>query len=130
VGTFPLPQEEQAVPVAATPVPGVGAPAAPAAEAVEAPALEPPDIVTLIVRPQDALALNWAVRAGVDLVLTLRSPNDPTAEQTVESVTLQFLVENYEIAVPSKLPFGSVPRLEAPPFLFPPQLEPTPEPQQ
>jgi len=129
VGTFPLPEEE-AVPVAATPVAGVGAPAGQQVEVVEAPAVVPPDIVTLIVRPQDALALNWAVRAGVDLVLTLRSPNDPTAELILESVTLQFLIDNYEITVPSKLPFGTVPRLEAPPFVFPPQLEPTPVPQQ
>ena len=129
VGTFPLPQEE-AVPVAATPVAGVGAPAGQTTEVVEAPAVVPPDIITLIVQPQDALALNWAVRAGVDLVLTLRSPNDPTAELVTESVTLQFLIDNYEITVPSKLPFGTVPRLEAPPFLFPPQLEPTPAPQQ
>ncbi len=129
VGTFPLPQEE-AVPVAATPVAGDGAPAGPPAEAVEAPAIVPPDIITLIVRPQDALALNWAVRAGVDLVLTLRSPNDPTAELILESVTLQFLIDTYEITIPSKLPYGTVPRLEAPPFQFPPQLEPTPAPQQ
>jgi len=129
VGTFPLP-EEAAVAVAATPVAGVGAPAAQTAPAAEQPAVLPPDIVTLIVRPQDALALNWAVRAGVDLVLTLRSPNDPTAELVLESVTLQFLIENYEITVPSRLPFGTVPRLEAPPFQFPPQLEPTPAPQQ
>ncbi|MGH2621436.1 MAG: SAF domain-containing protein [Anaerolineales bacterium] len=129
VGTFPLPQEE-AVPVAATPVAGVGAPAGQTTEVVEAPAIVPPDIVTLIVRPQDALALNWAVRAGVDLALTLRSPNDPTAELILESMTLQFLIDNYDITVPSKLPFGTVPRLEAPPFLFPPQLEPTPAPQQ
>lgn len=129
VGTFPLLQEE-AVPVAATPIAGVGAPAGQPAEVAEAPAIVPPDIITLIVRPQDALALNWAVRAGVDLVLTLRSPNDPTAELILDSVTLQFLIDNYEITIPSKLPYGTVPRLEALPFQFPPQLEPTPAPQQ
>jgi hypothetical protein len=116
--------------VAATPAAGVGAPAGQPAEVAEAPAIVPPDIITLIVRPQDALALNWAVRAGVDLVLTLRSPNDPTAELVLDSVTLQFLIDNYEITIPSKLPYGTVPRLEAPPFQFPPQLEPTPAPQQ
>jgi len=70
------------------------------------------------------LALNWAVGAGLELVLTLRSPNDPTADLILESVTLQFLLDNYDITIPSKLPFGTVPRLEAPPRVFPPQLEP------
>lgn len=125
VGNFPLPEQEGAVPVGATPVAGVGAPAAqPGAAPIEEPAVVFPDIVTLIVTPQDALALNWAVGAGLKLVLTLRSPNDPTADLILESVTLQFLLDNYDITIPSKLPFGTVPRLEAPPRVFPPQLEP------
>jgi Flp pilus assembly protein CpaB len=126
VGNFPLPAEEvEPVVVAAEPEEGVGAPAGqqPAAP-VEAPAIEPPDIITLIVEPQDALALNWALGAGVDLTLTLRSPNDPTAEFDTDSVTLQVLIDNYNIAVPSKLPYGLEPVLQAPTLDFPPNFEP------
>jgi len=84
----------------------------------------------LIVTPQDALAINWAINGGLDLTLTLRSPNDPTPEIETDSVTLQFLIDNYDIAVPSKLPYGTEPRLTAPDLVFPPDLEvePTPVP--
>jgi pilus assembly protein CpaB len=76
--------------------------------------------VTLIVSPQDALALNWAMTAGADLVLTLRNPDDPSDNET-DSVTLQFLIDNYDISVPTKLSFGTEPAIEAPSQSFPPQ---------
>jgi CheY-like chemotaxis protein len=72
-----------------------------------------PDIVTLIVTPQDALTINWAMKSGVDLVLTLRGPKDDTTTETT-SVTLNYLVDNYNITVPSKLPYGLEPRLTTP----------------
>lgn len=77
-----------------------------------------PDIITLIVTPQDALALNWAVKAGADLVLTLRSPDDPAITET-SSITLQYLLENYNITVPAKLPYALTPAISAPivPFI-------------
>jgi pilus assembly protein CpaB len=113
VGTFPL--EEERVSGEAVPAPeeGVGAPPPQGGgeEAVSGP--PPPDIVTLIVTPQDALALNWAMKAGLDLVLTLRGPDDTTDIDTT-SVTLQYLIDSYDIAVPSKLPYGLEPRLDAP----------------
>lgn len=128
VGTFALPQEEAEPVVVATPE-GAGAPAAQAAVPVEQPAATPPDIVTLIVEPQDALALNWAMGAGVDMTLTLRSPNDPTADLDTDSMTLQALIDNYNIAVPSKLPYGLEPVLQAPTLDFPPNFEPEPTPE-
>ncbi len=76
---------------------------------VQQQAPRPPDIVTLIVTPQDALALNWAVRSGLQLTLTLRAPNDLTQTDTV-SVTLQYLMQNYNISVPARLPYGLEPR--------------------
>ncbi len=89
------------------------------------PVIVPPDIITLIVSPQDALAIHWAVNAGLDLTLTLRSPNDPTPEIDTDSVTLQFMIDNYDIAVPSKLPYGTEPRLTTEDFVFPPDFEVT-----
>ncbi len=130
VGDFPLEQAEQLVTViAVAEEEGVGAPAGGQAQGaeVEQPVIEPPDIITLIVTPQDALALNWAINGGLDLTLTLRSPNDPTPELDTDSVTLQFLIDNYDIAIPSKLPYGTEPRLTTKDFEFPPDLEPAVE---
>lgn len=70
-----------------------------------------PDIVTLIVTPQDALALNWAMMSGADLSLTLRAPGD-TEETDTSSVTLQYLIENYDITVPARLPYGLTPSID------------------
>ncbi len=112
VGTFPLPEEELAGEVVPVPEQGVGAPP-PEGQQAAPPEPPKPDVVTLIVSPQDALALNWAMKAGADLILTLRGPDDGTTTETT-SVTLQYLVENYGIAVPSKLPYGIEPRIDAP----------------
>lgn len=108
---------------AATPVPqqqqGAGAPSGQQQQvAVATP--PPPDLVTLIVKPQDALALEWALNAGANLVMTLRGPGD-TSDTTTSSVTLQYLIDNYDIAVPSQLPYGLEPVLQAPAR----QLEPS-----
>ncbi|MGA9534227.1 MAG: RcpC/CpaB family pilus assembly protein [Anaerolineales bacterium] len=106
VGEYPLQDEEPAP--AATEQPA----GAPAQQQQAAQAPQKPDIVTLIVQPQDALALKWALKAGADLTLTLRAPGDDTQIDTT-SVTLQFLLDNYNISVPSKVPYGLEPRLEA-----------------
>jgi pilus assembly protein CpaB len=117
VGEFPLPGEEAAPVAVATPEPAAGA--QPAQGEAAPPAILPPDVVTLIVSPQEALALNWALKARLDMVLTLRSPNDPTVTDETDSVTLQYLIENFNITVPLKLPYGSEPRIEAAPVQFP-----------
>ncbi|MFV1860066.1 MAG: Flp pilus assembly protein CpaB [Anaerolineales bacterium] len=133
VGDFPLEVEEVAVQIIEVPQEeGVGAPEAQAqaqqAGEEAAPVIVRPDIITLIVTPQDALAIQWAVNAGLDLTLTLRSPNDPTPVIDTDSVTLQFLIDNYDIAIPSKLPYGTEPRLTTEDFVFPPDFEVTPTP--
>ncbi len=114
VGTFPLEEEEEEVAVGAEAPVAVqqpeGQPAQPAAPPPEIPA---PDIVTLVVPPQDALTINWAIKAGLDLVLTLRGPRDATEIQTA-SVTLQYLIDNYNITIPGKPAFGIVPRIDEP----------------
>jgi Flp pilus assembly protein CpaB len=77
-----------------------------------------PDIITLIVNPQDALALNYAVKSEMDIVLTLRAPDDPNQFET-SSVSLQYLFDNYNITVPAKLSFGLQPRIDV---IVPPVL--------
>ncbi len=127
VGTSPLSDEPAPAVVVATPeVAGAPPPEAPQAGAPTA-AAPSPDVVTLIVSPQDALSLNWAMKANVDMTLTLRAPGD-SQEVDTTSVTLQYLIDNYSIAVPSKLPYGLEPRLDA---IVPPVLgndQPTPIP--
>jgi len=79
-----------------------------------------PDTVTLIVSPQDAVTLNHLmVNPGARLSLALRSAGDDTQVPT-EAVTLQFLLDQYNIPVPAKLPFGLKPRLDliVPPILL------------
>ncbi len=113
VGTFTLEAEEEAAANASVAAAQAGgAPPAQGAQGQQAttgPVIVRPDIVTLIVTPQDALALNWAIKSGVDLVLTLRAPGDTSADVT-SSVTLQYLIENYDITVPAKQPYGLEPR--------------------
>jgi pilus assembly protein CpaB len=108
VGTF-VSEEAQVV---AVQVPqATGATTETTGQAAAQPVALPPDIITIIVTPQDALAINWAIRSGATLGFTLRSPGDTTETDTA-SVTLQYLVQSYSITVPSRLPYGLTPRLE------------------
>jgi len=70
-----------------------------------------PDIMTLIVRPQDSITLNYLQQTGAKLTLALRSAGDidPAA---VEAVTLQYLFQTYNIPNPPKTNFGVEPRLD------------------
>jgi pilus assembly protein CpaB len=86
----------------------------------------PPDIVTLIVSPQDSVTLTYLLNIqqvvdGVNqtqtrLSMTLRNPNDQSRQST-ESATLQFLLSQYNIPVPAKLPYALQPALSS---LLPP----------
>jgi pilus assembly protein CpaB len=89
-----------------------------------------PDVISLIVAPQDAVTLNYLLFSGADLTLALRAAGDDSRVQT-EAVTLQFLLDQYNIPVPAKLPYGIPNRLTddklAPPNL-PSEATPTPTP--
>jgi Flp pilus assembly protein CpaB len=71
----------------------------------------PPDIITLVVSPQDSLVLNYVNRiverfpGAVIVTLALRSAGDTTRVDT-ESVTLQYMFEKFNIALPAKLNYG------------------------
>ena len=77
-----------------------------------------PDIVTLMVTPQDSISLNYFVYSGAMLSMTLRNPND-TSRFAAESATLTSLLTQYNISLPSKLPYASQPRIDV---LTPPLL--------
>jgi Flp pilus assembly protein CpaB len=77
-----------------------------------------PDIVTLIVSPQEAVILTYMVYTNTPLYLTLRNSGD-TSRQVTESATLQFLLSQLNITVPVKLAYSVTPRVDtlALPFL-------------
>ncbi len=77
-----------------------------------------PDIITLMVTPQDAISLNYFVYSGAVISMTLRNPND-TSRIDAQSATLTSMLTQYNISLPSKLPYGQQPRLDvlAPPLL-------------
>jgi pilus assembly protein CpaB len=70
-----------------------------------------PDLITLVVSPQDAVTLNYLIFNGAKLTLALRPPNDTSIAQT-QAVTLDYLVNSYQIALPVKLNFGIEPRVD------------------
>jgi pilus assembly protein CpaB len=130
VGTFPLIDEVEVALAVTEEDPALGAEPPPQVQAQQIEAAQEitfPDVVTLIVDPQDALALSWSANSGVHLVLTLRNPQDSTVEDLTDSVTLQYFFDNYNIAVPAKVPFGLQPKLDTSPFNFPLQEEVEPE---
>lgn len=77
-----------------------------------------PDIVTLMVNPQDSISLNYFIYSGAVLSMSLRNPND-TSRFAAESATLTSMLTQYNISLPSKLPYASQPRVDVlnPPLL-------------
>jgi Flp pilus assembly protein CpaB len=77
-----------------------------------------PDIVTLMVTPQDSIALNYFVYSGALISMSLRNPNDNSRIEA-QSATLTSILTQYNISLPSKLPYAQQPRLDvlAPPLL-------------
>ena len=70
-----------------------------------------PDIVTLIVSPQDAVTLSYMIYTNAQITMTLRNPGDQSRLST-EAATLQFLLSQYNIPVPAKLPYALQPRID------------------
>jgi pilus assembly protein CpaB len=75
-------------------------------------AVPAPDILTLIVSPQDAVTLQYMVYTNAQIMMSLRNPSDQSRLAT-EAATLQFLLSQYNIPVPAKLPYGLQPRIDA-----------------
>jgi len=111
VGNYVEPQVVQATP---TPLPADQAPVATA--------VPNKDNVTLVVSPQDAVSLNYMLLAGIRLNMALRNPND-TNPIVTDAVTQQYLMEQKNIPLPAKLPYGVEPRLDTIPV---PTVIPTP----
>ncbi|WP_119073045.1 Flp pilus assembly protein CpaB [Aggregatilinea lenta] len=67
-----------------------------------------PSIITLGVSPQDALVLTWAVDSQIPITLALRPAGDLSTSPT-QSVTLQYMIQNFNITQPDSLPFALEP---------------------
>jgi hypothetical protein len=116
LGTFALPQAQ----------PAAAATQAPNAPGVQAQPEAKPDIITLMVSPQDSIALNYFVYSGAVFSMTLRNPND-TSRVDAQSATLNSVLTQYNISLPSKLPYAQNTRID---FLQPPLLPNDISPQQ
>lgn len=77
--------------------------------AQQAPA-ETPDVVSLILSPQDAITMSYLMYSGAKINLSLRNASDESRVAT-EAATLQFLLSQYNIPVPAKLPYSMEPRV-------------------
>mgnify|MGYP001082193542 CR=1 FL=1 len=80
-------------------------------EAPPPPEVEPPDNITLILTPQEAVNLTYLINSGVDISLALRSAGDSTVIDT-QTATIQYFLDNYAIPLPAKLPYGLAPRVD------------------
>lgn len=123
VGTFPVYNEmgQEVLLATETPVPTGEEAEAAAAAAPQMPTSEPPDIVTLIMWPQDAVTLNYLLYTGAQVTLALRGAGSVNEASTAtDAVTLQYLMDVYRIPLPVRLPYGTQPRVDV---LIPPILE-------
>jgi Flp pilus assembly protein CpaB len=119
VGTFPLPGE--AMTQATTGQSETGATPTPTPQPGQQAAVTVvrPDMVTLMVIPQDAVTLKYLLDINASITLTLRNPNDQETNAETEAATLQYLLSQYNIPVPAKLPYAVEPRTDT---ITPPEL--------
>jgi len=112
VGSFPLPGEtdtDQST-ISAS---GASATATPAPNGqAQFVVVTRPDIVTFMVSPDDANTLVYLIYSGAKITLTLRNPNNPESEVQTDAAMLEYLLTQYNIPVPAKLPYSVQPRLD------------------
>jgi len=82
----------------------------------------PVEPLTLVVTPQDAMVLKYAGELGASIDLVLRSAGD-TDRTTTDSVTLQYLFDQFNIELPPKLPYGVTPPLQSVPSIVVSEVE-------
>jgi Flp pilus assembly protein CpaB len=114
-GDFPLDGQflrPVATPVP-TPTPAEGEPTKGAPPPTPTPPF--PDIVTLAVEPQDAVTLTWIIEARVPMTLVIRSAQGDPSVRTdpTQSVSLQYMIETFQVAQPPSLPYALEPALRS-----------------
>jgi Flp pilus assembly protein CpaB len=112
VGTFLLPGETDNSQLTMSST-GQVATATPAPSGEQAPVvITRPDIVTLMVSPDDANTLVYLIYSGAKITLTLRNPNSTGPVEQTDAAMLEYLLTQYNIPVPAKLPYAVQPRLD------------------
>ncbi|MCJ7626299.1 MAG: SAF domain-containing protein [Anaerolineaceae bacterium] len=123
VGEFDLIEEEEAA--AAAEETSVVAAAPEGEEAAAAPPPpQPPQVITVAVPLQDAISLNFLILTEADINFVLRATGDEQIIDT-QAVTLQFVMDQYDIPYPSKLPYGL--EMRQPPVSLPIETSTTAE---
>ena len=79
-----------------------------------------PGIVTLMVSPDDANTLVYLIYSGAKITLTLCNPYNPGPAVKTDAAMLEYLLTQYNIPVPAKLPYAIQPRLDT---LLEPKLQ-------
>lgn len=92
------------------PAPGEATPEAQVTAALPTATDFSPVIITLGVLPQDALVLTWAIDSQIPITLALRAAGDVGSTPT-QSVTLQYMIQNFNIDQPDTLPFAIEPAI-------------------
>jgi pilus assembly protein CpaB len=118
VGTFPLGDVDQPIVVTQAPATPPPAEGETPVEGDVTPTPVPqivvvPDIVTLVMSRQDALVLKYALETGGDIDFALRSVLDnEITDVTTDSVTLQYVIDFYNVANPPRLSIAPEPRID------------------
>ncbi len=109
-GYYPGPEPAAAPSASGTPVP--------------TPTTRPPDVVTLAVSPQDAVAISFMLMRGAKLTMVLRNPDDTSLHDT-QAVSLDYITAVYGVPVPARLPYDLARPAD---YGLPPTPTPTPIP--
>lgn len=80
-----------------------------AEEGQAAPARGDVESLTLVVTRQEAMVLDYAQAIGARINFVLRRAGDEGRIPATEAITLQYLMEQYNIELPPKLPYGVTP---------------------
>ncbi|MBE2193299.1 MAG: hypothetical protein IAE83_03920, partial [Anaerolinea sp.] len=73
----------------------------------------PLDMITLAVEPQDAVVLVWAIESRLPITLALRSSRDLDRTQTTTAVTLEYMINTYNVPQPPRLPYALEPAIRS-----------------
>lgn len=71
-----------------------------------------PDIITLAVEPQEAVVLTYYVESRIPVTFALRSAAD-TSQVGTEPVTLGYIMDTYNIRLPTPLPYSIEPAIRS-----------------
>jgi Flp pilus assembly protein CpaB len=112
VGSFPAPGDTTADQLSSSPSAAVATATPAPAGSQPVVAITRPDVVTLMVSPDDANTLVYLIYSGAKITLTLRNPNDTGPAVKTNAAMLEYLLTQYNIPVPAKLPYAVQPRLD------------------